>query len=78
MCEALTMRPRAIYPYELSNRQLSTLFRLDPRLIVSAWRTSEGHVVYMEGPKPNAYIWQAMRWVPLNEDAQCATTTTSD
>jgi hypothetical protein len=69
MCEELTMRPRAIHAYELSNKQLRALEEINKGRIVSAWRTSEGAVVYMSGIKPNCYLWQKKGWVEVRDDA---------
>jgi hypothetical protein len=61
------MRPRAIHAYELSNKQLCALNRLNKGKIASAWRTNEGYVVYMDGEKPNCYLWRKRVWVEVAE-----------
>jgi hypothetical protein len=68
MCEELTLHPRAIYAYELSDIQLRSLYRLNKNDLMCAWRTPTGIVVYLDGPKPNCYAWKMYGWEPFNEE----------
>lgn len=68
MCEALTMCPRAIYPSDLSDKQLRALHRINKSNILSAWRTSEGFTVYLDSAKPNCYFWKKCLWVEVKEE----------
>jgi hypothetical protein len=69
MCEETAMRPRAICPSSLDDKQLRKLYQIDKRLIVSAWRTSEGFIVYVDGPDSNCYFWKKRVWVRVEDKA---------